>query len=142
MLNILSLEYPLNHGSLPTHEIAILFFSFQDNVAITSYAFDDPIDDMVDSFMVDMLPQPSQISLDAEKALVKAMQPKYNNVRFKNYPKSRDGLYSRKFDGISYTIIDPITLQYDEGKIEGGLTPTGGDIISVRDNKIFEVHKI
>lgn len=34
---ILSLELPFEYGDLPTHEIALLFFEFRDNIEVTSW---------------------------------------------------------------------------------------------------------
>lgn len=83
-----------------------------------------------------------QIFLDAEKALIKAMKPKYNRELFNGYPVSSDGLYKENFDAISYTLMDPISLQYDNGEIEGGLNPhLGGDAIIILNNSEFKLEK-
>ena len=60
-----------------------------------------------------------QISLDAEKALVHGMNPKYNRIRFKNYPFSKDGLYKSDAGVFFYSIADNMILKYDAGKIIG-----------------------
>jgi hypothetical protein len=139
--DILSLEYPLSYGSLPTHEIAILLFCFKDNLEMRTFGEKSSINDMVDSFMGKNMPEQRTIFLDAEKALIKAMQPKYNDELFKKYPKSTDGLYKHNYDSISYTLIDPITLVYDKGVIEGGLSIWGGDTIIIKNNKTMELLK-
>lgn len=69
------------------------------------------------------------------------MTPSYNKELFKNYPKSKDGLYEDRYDAISYTFMDPITLMYNEGEIVGGLTPFGGDSIFISDNKELKLLK-
>jgi len=38
------------------------------------------------------------------------INPKHNKELFKNYPKSKDGLYNENFDGISYLFKGPISL--------------------------------
>jgi len=88
------------------------------------------IDEMVNSLLGKNMPEQRTIFLDAEKALINAMQPKYNDELFKNYPKSADGLYKHNYNSISYTFTDPITLVYDKGEIECGLPFWGGDNIS------------
>lgn len=138
---ILSVETPFLYGDLPTHEITLLLFKFYDNLEIKSYGINSNIDEMVDSMMGKKRPDKESIFLDAEKALIKAMQPKYNKELFNNYPKSKDGLYNHNYDAISYTIMDPITLEYSNGKIEGGLSNLGGDSIIVKDNTTFELFK-
>ena len=60
-----------------------------------------------------------QISLDAEKALVHGMNPKYNRIRFKNYPFSKDGLYKSDASVFLYSIAENIILKYDAGNIIG-----------------------
>lgn len=139
--DILSLEYPLTYGVLPTHEIAILLFKFQENLQMHTFGNNSVIDDMINSFMGNNMPEQRTIFLDVEKALIKAMQPKYNDELFKSYPKSVDGLYKHKYDSISYSFIDPITLLYENGEIKGGLTYMGGDTIIVQNNKTIELFK-
>ena len=62
---------------------------------------------------------PSQISLDAEKSLIHSMNPKYNRIRFKNYPFSKDGLYKSDASVFCYSIAENIILKYDAGNITG-----------------------
>lgn len=139
--DILSLEYPLSYGSLPTHEIAILVFRFYDNIVMQSYDDESTDEDMLNSLLGKNMPDQRTIFLDAEKALINSMKPKYNDELFKNYPKSTDGLYKHNYDSVSYAFMDPITLVYDKGEIEGGLSRLGGDTIVIRDNKIIELFK-
>ena len=117
---ILSLEYPLHFGTLPTHEISILFFKFKDAIGVHTITKDDEIkDDVIDAFLGRYQPTEKVISLDAEKALINAMQPKYNKEFYKNYPKSRDGLHSYNLDEYSFQIQSHIILTYDNGAIKG-----------------------
>ena len=60
-----------------------------------------------------------QISLDAEKALVHSMNPKYNRIRFKDYPLSKDGLYKSDASVFCYSIAENMILKYDAGNIIG-----------------------
>lgn len=62
---------------------------------------------------------PNQISLDAEKALVHGMNPKYNRIRFKSYPFSKDGLYKSDASVFCYSIAENMILKYDAGNIIG-----------------------
>ena len=137
--DILSKEYPFVFGSLPTHEISLLLFEFQENLTLQTFDTKSAIDDMIDSLMGRNLPEQKTIFLDAEKALIKAMQPKHNKIMFKNYPKSKDGLQNHNYNSLSYTFIDPITLQYENGEIRGGLNFMGGDTIFISENSEFEI---
>ena len=117
---ILSLEYPLQYGTLPTHEIAILFLQLKDAVGLHTISAADPItEDFIQSLKETNLPPAKTISLDAEKALIKAMQPGYNKQFYNNYPSSRDGLSSYNLDGYSFQILSPVILEYKNGLIKG-----------------------
>ncbi len=139
--DILSVEYPLTYGELPTHEITLLLFKFYDNLEIKTYGINSSIEDMVNSLLGKNRPDRKEIFLDAEKALVKAMQPKYNKIKFKKYPNYKKGLKELNYDTYSYTFMDPITLKFDEGEIKGGLTNLGGDLILVKENKMEVLKK-
>ncbi|MBP1841687.1 hypothetical protein [Formosa algae] len=139
--DILSLEYPFSFGELPTHEIAILCFEFQDNLEIQSFGIESRNEDIVAALMGENRPPQDKIFLDAEKALIKAMKPSYNKQLFNSYPISKDGLFDENYDVISYTFIDPITLEYENGIIEGGKSLIGGDSIIISDNEKMELVK-
>lgn len=65
---ILSLEYPLHFGSLPTHEIALLFLKFREAIKIDTIGPKDKITtDFVDTLMARNQPSERTISIDAEK---------------------------------------------------------------------------
>lgn len=139
--DILSLETPVTEKQLPANEIVILPFEFQDNLQIMSWGPESETENMTQALMGELYPEQEKVFLDAEKALIKAMTPSYNKELFKNYPKSKDGLYQDDYDVITYTFIDPITLIYDEGQIIGGLTPFGGDSILILDNEELKLKK-
>jgi hypothetical protein len=139
--DILSLEHPFSYGDLPTHEVAILCFEFQDNIEIKTFGVESDNNDITDALMGKNYPDQEKIFLDAEKALIKAMKPTYNKELFNNYPISKDGLYKDNYDVISYTFIDPITLEYENGSIEGGTSLLGGDSIIISNNETFELIK-
>lgn len=139
--DILSLESPVTVKQLPANEIVILPFQFRENLQIQSFGENSDVNKMVAAFRGDDYPSQEKIFLDAEKALIKAMQPKYNKQLFNAYPISKDGLYSDNYDVISYTFIDPITLFYGRGDIAGGLTSMGGDAIHILNNKEFTLFK-
>ncbi|MCX6218707.1 hypothetical protein [Spirosoma sp.] len=139
--DILSLEAPVTKKQLPANEIVILPFEFRDNLQIQSFGKNGNLKDMVESLQEKNYPDQEKIFLDAEKALIKAMQPSYNKELFNNYPVSKDGLYSENYDAISYTFIDPIVLTYTEGEIRGGSTYIGGDAILILNNKEFKLVK-
>jgi hypothetical protein len=139
--DILSIENPITYKDLPKHEISILCFKFRDNIEISIFGQDSKTDEMVKSMMGENSPNDEKISLDAEKALIQAMKPNYNKELFKNYPKSKDGLYPLGYDYISYSFVDPIKLIYNEGEICGGNDFDGSDIIEIKNNTNFALIK-
>lgn len=48
-----------------------------------------------------------------------ALNPKYNKIRFKNYPKSEDGLYNTEADVFCYSIAENMILKYANGFVYG-----------------------
>lgn len=139
--DILSLEGPLTKKEIPANEIAILCFEFQDNLQIQSFGSNDSISNMVLALKGEGYPLQEKIFLDAEKALINAIKPNYNKELFRSYPRSKDGLYNDKYNAFSYTFMDPITLIYEEGQINGGLSKMGGDSILILDNKEIKLVK-
>ena len=138
--DILSMETPVTPKQLPANEIVILPFEFQDNIKVQVLGDDflgdeTKIGDLVETLRGDDQPEQEKIFLDAEKALINAMKPSYNKELFHNYPVSKDGLYNDKYDAISYTFIDPITLIYNQGQIVGGPSITDSDVIQILDNE-------
>lgn len=135
--DILSLDSPLVPGSHPTHEITLLLFDFQDTISIRKFGRNSSASDeeIADSLTDKYMPNQKTIFLDAEKALIKAMQPIHNKIKFKQYPVSDNGLHNHNLDAYSYTFMDPITLKYGLGEeIRGGLDNWGGDRIIVTGN--------
>jgi hypothetical protein len=139
--DILSLESPVTEKQIPANEIVILPFEFQENLQLQSFGYGSDIENMIKSFNGDDYPDQQKIFLDAEKALIKAMQPQYNKEQFKNYPVSKDGLYNDNYNAITYTFTDPITLKYSSGEIRGGLTVIGGDSILILENDTIKLSK-
>ena len=137
---ILSLEYPLHFGTLPTHEIAILFFKIREAIGVHTISSSDNItNDMIDTVLGNNQPTEKRISLDAEKAFIRAMQPKYNKEFYKNYPKSKDGLYDYELDRYSYQIYSHIILQYDNGRVKGMPDLFRADSIVINKNEFLTV---
>lgn len=139
--DILSLVSPVTELQLPANEIVILPFEFKDNIQIQTIGVELDKESISKLLFGKSLPDQEKIFLDAEKALIKAIKPKYNKRLFKKYPVSNDGLSNDNYDTISYTFVDPITLYYEQGEIIGGLTPIGGDTILIHNNSEFNLVK-
>lgn len=142
--DILSVEFPLHYGSLPTDEIAILFYEFSDNIHLAMFGPDDDMDEVLFQQMLDgNLPvvPPKKIYLDAEKALIHALKPKHNKIFYKNYPQSNDGLTQEQLDVYTYTFFDPITLVYAEGEITGNDHFIEADTLLVKKGEPLKILK-
>jgi len=109
---ILSNEPQRYPGARVTDEIFIFLFR-PEPLFITTFGSDTNID-------LDFGYDHKKIIADAEKAFVKLLQPNYNTVRFKQYPKGLDGLYDSKLDRYSYSIGEAITFNTPHGQIKGG----------------------
>lgn len=59
------------------------------------------------------------VTLDAEKALVHNLNPKYNTIQFKNYPLSKDGLSNTDANAFFYSLAEIALLKYENGVIVG-----------------------
>jgi hypothetical protein len=118
--DILSQEYPIHYGTLPTHEIAVLFLKVQEPMGFLTIGPDDPIPSNISDFMNGAnLPSNRVLSLDAEKALIQAMKPAYNKVYYDNYPHDKEGLSALSLDSYSYQIWSNLRLKYEGGNICG-----------------------
>lgn len=118
--DILSQEYPLHYGTLPTHEIAVLFLKIQEPIGFLTIGPDDPIPSDIANFMDGAnLPSNKVLSLDAEKALIQAMKPGYNKVFYNNYPQGKESLSALSLDSYSYQIWSHLILKYRDGAIRG-----------------------
>ncbi|HLW42277.1 MAG TPA: hypothetical protein VKY82_07915 [Flavobacterium sp.] len=138
---ILGLERPNIKGTLPTHEITLLIFRVVDKMEFSILG--DDVDTFVDKLVEPKLPDDKTVSLDAEKALVKLLNPEYNHPtkRFPNYPKSTDGLHKFEFDRFAYLIKEDITLVYNDVEIVGASVENKADIIGISNNESMEIIK-
>lgn len=75
---------------------------------------------------------------DAEKAFVHLLKPHYNNEKFANYPKGKDGLYSAGYERYAYTIGENVTFNTAHGQFKGGRDPLTGFISNDGDSIFVE----
>ncbi len=117
---ILINESALSYGNIPSNEIMILLFRIKDSNTIVKWGMESTATEMSDYLTDYLLPSEKTISLDAEKALIKHLQPKYNKVLYKSFPQNNDLVNTDYHDTIFYAFSDPIKLVYDNGEIKGG----------------------
>jgi hypothetical protein len=131
---ILSVVRP-KAGALPTHELALLLFRIEEALSIKIFEPEGPFEDGP------TLPTKKEISLDAEKLLVKSLAPKFNDPkkRFPNYPASSDGLYSYAFNRFANQIIDELALSNGNLIINGSLDQNKADILAIDNNEAVSI---
>jgi hypothetical protein len=128
---ILTNEVPISYGNIPSNEIMILLLKIIDNNTIVSFGPESKAEDMTSYISDYILPSNKTLSLDAEKALIKHLQPEYNKILYNSFPKENDLIHSDYHSTIFYGFNDPITLVYKNGRIKGGEFLTDKDYISV-----------
>lgn len=134
-LNILSNEKTKDKSSRMTDELMILLFEvtwFNINVL-------DNIDDIDELFLY--TDDEQAIVADAEKAFVSMLASKYNEVKFRQYPKGKDGLFSKGLQGYSYSINYDLTLSTDKARFVGRYENFNRDSIIINGDevKLFKI---
>lgn len=139
--DILSIEDTFHIESINTHEIVLLLFKIENAESVTIYDGTGDIDTFIESLINPRLPSKTTITLDVEKALIKLLKPskKYNKIQYKQYPKSKDGLYNEGFNWVSYKIYDNVTLQYSNVEIIGSVDVLESTTIIVEENKTLRI---
>lgn len=129
---ILISEDTLAYGNIPSNEIVILLLRIKDNNTIVTWDSDSSDEEVVEYLSNYLLPNDRTVSLDAEKALIKHLQPEYNKILYNSYPNENDLLSKDFHDVILYCFTDPITLVYQNGLIGGSQNLDERDYISVK----------
>ena len=114
---ILSNEPQRLPGARVSDEIFLFLFRLEP-LFITTYGVNSKIDLEVEY-------DHKAIVADAEKAYVSLLEPNYNTVRFKQYPKGNDGLYDSNLDRYCYIIAEMLTFNTPNGTIKGARDPMG-----------------
>lgn len=128
---ILSTQESLSYNDIPSNEIMILLFRIKDNNTIVKWGDEATDKEMSDYLTNYFLPNDKTISLDAEKALINKLQPKYNKVLYNSFPNKKDLVNTDYHNLILYGLSDPIKLLYEKGTIKGDYDPGERDYISV-----------
>ncbi len=116
-------ERVISVGYQNADELIILPFRSDGKICSILDPYKSKVDDYIKVFTNDFSFGTKELALDAEKALVHGMNPKYNKTKFLNYPKSDDGLYKTEADVYSYYIAEYLILKYAEGMVYGCSDP-------------------
>ncbi|WP_233900947.1 hypothetical protein [Tenacibaculum piscium] len=141
-LRILSNEYPKSKNSRITDEMFLFFFDI-DSLEIKQYLQDTDFDE----FGKNELEDRTRIIVDAEKAFVKVLNAEYNEVKFKQYPVSTDGLYKSSVERYSFSLNEDIEFMTKDNSIYGERNDITGnsqaDFISIdKESKEVKLNKI
>jgi len=128
---ILINETPLSYGNIPSNEIMVLLMRICDNNSIVSWGKEATPEEMADFILNYQLPSDKTVSLDAEKALIKHLQPQYNKILYHSFPQNNDLVNMDYHSVILYAFRDPISLLYNQGVMKGGKFGEERDYIAV-----------
>lgn len=129
--DILINQEPFTYGNIPSDEIMILLLRIKDNNSIVKWGVESSGKDISDFINNYVLPSDKTISLDAEKALIKHLQPGYNRILYDTFPNKADLVHQDFHNLILYSFCDPITLVYKHGIIKGDINPDDRDYVEV-----------
>ena len=109
-----------------SHELIILPFEYMENqIYKINYICSDSEQDQYIKI------SDKTIAIDEEKALIKCLNPRYNNVKYKSYPKSSDGLINQNISFINYLIGENLQLKYTDGIFIGNTNIYDSSISSI-----------
>lgn len=130
-LKILSNEYTKKLESRLTDELLIFFFNIEPiNINIIGQV--EEVDEDF-NYYSDKI----KVISDAEKAFVKLLNTKYNEVKFIQYPISVDGLYNEGIRRYGFSILEDITFYTASVEFKGNKDFSGkADLILVEGNDI------
>ena len=128
---ILMKESPLIYSNIPSNEIMIMLMRIEDNNTIVKWGDESSGEDISKYIQEYTLPSHKAVSSDAEKALIRHLQPQYNKILYNSYPRKNDLINTDFHSVILYAFSDPIKLIYDSGSITGGQYLDERDYISV-----------
>lgn len=128
--NILINERAISKDYDKVDDLVLLPFYIESD-CISTFTGNEDEDEFIDTMMGKLPYNGKMISLDCEKAFVKAMQPKYNRTKFKSFPKSKDGLYNHKLAFYQYTICESLVLSYGEQLLYGDIKREANSVLQV-----------
>jgi hypothetical protein len=112
---VLSNETQLVPDARLTDEIYLFFFA-SDPLFIHSF---DEISD-ASSFGMNIPFTEKQASADAEKAFTKFLDTRYNEIKFKSFPKGKQGLYDVGLSRYAHVIAEDISFTTETTTFRGG----------------------
>lgn len=137
---ILANERQRSLGARPTDETYLLLFRAEPTF-ITSFG---PDHEFVDADFSPVADGKSVVK-DAEKAFIRLLDPKYNKLKYKQYPQGRDGLYGSGLTRYGYVIGEDLAVRTPDVLFRGRRSedfahiPVGLDMIMVAGDDVAVV---
>lgn len=138
-IRILSNESPIAEGARVTDEVVLFFFAIE---PLRIHVLEDATDEAELREMLSPTFPEKRMIADAEKAFTNVLQTQYNTVRYANYPRGGDGLYSEGLDSYGYVIGEDLTFRTTTTNIRGchkALEPASSqptDMIFIEGDKV------
>lgn len=102
-------------GARVTDETFLLLFRI-DPIVFKQFDPDEDFEEVDLDAMVEL----KRVVSDAEKAFVRLLDPKYNTVKYQNYPRGADGLFSSRLVRYAYSLGENLTLVTANSLFKGG----------------------
>ncbi len=119
---ILSNEWPRRPGARVTDEM-ILFPLRVESSGFRTLGEDDALTDVSPGGWE---AHHKVVVIDAEKAFVHLLEPKYNVEKFASYPRSKDGLYGYGYQRYGFVLIENLTFLTANHTFRGSGQPRYG----------------
>jgi hypothetical protein len=117
-LNIVSQEPMRTAGAHISDEIFCFFFRLETTYIAINANFED--ESMEAALAVN---PPKRVLADAEKAFIHLLDPRYNEQKYKSYPRGENGLYGSDLDSYQYSILENLIFNTPNGRFRGGRSP-------------------
>lgn len=133
-LKILTNEGSKNKESRLTDELMLFLFDIE-MTNINIIGISDDLNDHLNYHTNDQ----NAVIADAEKAFVRLLDTKYNEVKFINYPEGLDGLYNKDLDRHSFNISEDISFFTKKAEFNGAFNQSFPQdlILTEKDDSII-----
>jgi hypothetical protein len=122
--SILTNEHPRLPGARVSDEMILFPFRIEP----IQFKTIESAEDLTDTSEEAWAAHNRKVVVDAEKAFVKLLNPQYNNVKYKQYPVSSDGLWGHGYTGYGFTLAENITFTTPAATLVGSIDPALGGL--------------
>lgn len=141
-LSILTNEWQIRAEARVSDELYFFLFDI-DPLLIQMWGPEDEITDQEMERLLSHnsgLPQDNLVC-DVEKAFIRMLDTKYNDVKYQNYPRVEGGVFDLGFDSYAYAIAEDIRFEVQGQFVDGGYhfampASNDADIILVKGDEV------